>query len=72
MANVFHRGQRVRWNWGTGIGYGKVAERFDRHVERTIEGVKVSRNGDERDPAYLIDGENGSQVLKLGSELDAA
>jgi hypothetical protein len=72
MANIFHRGQRVRWNWGTGIGYGKVLERFDRHVERTIKSAKVSRDGNERDPAYLIDSENGSQVLKLGSELDTA
>ncbi|RVT40992.1 DUF2945 domain-containing protein [Sphingobium algorifonticola] len=65
----FRKGQRVRWNWGTGVGRGKVVERFDRHVERTIEGAKVSRNGSDDNPAYLIDSDNGAQVLKLGSEL---
>ena len=67
----FRKGQRVSWNWGGGTGHGKVLERFDRHVERTIEGAKVSRNGDESNPAYLIDSDNGAQVLKLGSELSA-
>ncbi|AUW58688.1 DUF2945 domain-containing protein [Sphingobium sp. SCG-1] len=72
MAQAFHKGQRVRWNWGTGTGHGKIKERFDRHVERTIEGAKVSRNGSADNPAYLVDSENGGEVLKLGSELHSA
>ncbi|CAN5348251.1 hypothetical protein BH10PSE12_BH10PSE12_18720 [soil metagenome] len=72
MATGFRKGQRVRWNWGTGIGHGKVSERFERHVERTIKGAKVSRNGSEKDPAYLIATDDGSEVLKLGSELEDA
>jgi hypothetical protein len=71
MAESFRKGQRVRWNWGTGIGHGQVTERFEEHVERTIHGVKVSRNGSEKNPAYLIETDDGSTVLKLGSELDA-
>lgn len=70
MGSGFHTGQRVRWNWGTGVGRGKIEERFDRHVERTIGGTKVSRNGSTDNPAYLIRQEDGGQVLKLGSELE--
>lgn len=72
MSSSFHKGQRVQWNWGTGIGRGKIAERFDRHVERTIEGKKVSRNGSAENPAYLIRQEDGGEVLKLESELEPA
>lgn len=68
----FRKGQRVRWNWGTGVGYGKIGERFEIHVERTIKGALISRNGSPDDPAFLIHAENGGDVLKLASELDAA
>lgn len=71
MSHAFRKGQRVRWNWGTGVGRGTVTERFDRHVERTLKGAKVSRNGSADDPAYLIVQEDGGEVLKLGSELEA-
>lgn len=72
MSETFRKGQKVRWNWGAGTGHGKIVERFDRHVERTIEGSKVSRNGSADNPAYLVSSDNGGEVLKLGSELDAA
>ncbi len=68
-SQSFKPGQRVRWNWGTGTGHGKIAERFERHVERTIEGAKISRNGSAENPAYLITLDDGGKVLKLGSEL---
>jgi hypothetical protein len=67
----FRNGCRVRWNWGTGIGVGVVKERFERPVERTIKGAKISRNGSARDPAYMIGQDDGDEVLKLGSELTA-
>lgn len=72
MTTKFRKGQRVRWNWGTGVGFGKVAERFERHVERTIAGAKIARNGSRGNPAYLVEAGDGGQVLKLGSELTAA
>jgi len=72
MSNGFRKGQAVRWNWGAGTGHGKVVERFVRRVQRTIKGEKIVRKGSEANPAYLVDTDNGSQVLKLGSELDAA
>jgi len=71
QTTVFRKGQRVRWNWGTGVGHGKVTDRFERHIERTIEDAKVSRNGSQSNPAYLISTDAGGQVLKLGSELQS-
>lgn len=72
MTETFRTGTRVRWNWGQGVGRGRVAERFDRHVERRIEGSLIRRNGSPQDPAYLIKADGGGEVLKLGSELSCA
>ena len=72
MTKTFRAGMRVRWNWGQGVGRGRICERFDRHVERTIEGSLIRRNGSPDNPAYLISADNGGQVLKLGSELSVA
>lgn len=72
MTQTFRKGARVKWNWGQGVGRGRIVEHFDRHVERTIEGTLVRRNGSKDDPAYLIHVDSGSEVLKLGSELSEA
>lgn len=72
MAGSFHKGARVKWNWGQGVGRGHVAERYDQQVERQIEGALIRRNGSSRDPAYLICADNGGEVLKLESELSRA
>lgn len=72
MANSFRTGSRVKWNWGQGVGRGRIAERFDRHVERMIEGSEIRRNGSPRNPAYLVKTDHGGEVLKLESELSQA
>lgn len=72
MTDSFRKGARVRWNWGQGVGRGRIAERFERHVERTIEGALIRRNGSHENPAYLVDADTGGQVLKLESELSRA
>ncbi len=72
MGCAFHKGMRVMWNHGQGVGRGRIAESFERQVERTIEGVPVRRNGSPRDPAYLVMSDLGGEVLKLGSELRPA
>lgn len=61
----------MKWSWGSGTAEGSIAERFERRVQRTIEGSKIVRNGSADNPAYLIEQEDGGKVLKLGSELDA-
>lgn len=68
-SNSFRKGQTVEWKWGTGTATGKIEDRFERDVERTIKGSKVKRKGSSDDPAYLVRQDDGDQVLKLGSEL---
>lgn len=69
MANSFSRGAKVSWHWGTGTGEGVVQERFERRVQRTIEGKRIVRNGTADNPAYLVETDEGARVLKRGSEL---
>lgn len=69
MSFDIHIGDKVSWNWGNGTGTGKVTERFTSKVTRTISGTEVTRNATDDDPAYLIEQDDGDQVLKSGSEL---
>ena len=71
-SNSYRTSQHVEWDWGSGTAKGQVKERFEREVTRTLKGSKVTRKGSEDDPAYLIEQEDGDEVLKLGSELSAA
>ncbi|WP_232493002.1 DUF2945 domain-containing protein [Novosphingobium kaempferiae] len=69
MTTAFRKGAQVRWNWGTGTATGKIAERFERRVSRTIAGKRIVRNGSHDNPAYLVEQEDGARALKSGSEL---
>lgn len=69
MANAYRKGDTVHWHWGSGTAKGKVEERFDRRVQRTIKGSKIVKNGTKDDPAYLIEQDDGDKVLKRASEL---
>jgi len=71
MTKHFAKGAAVRWNWGGNQAHGKVAERFDRRVQRTIKGDKIVRNGSRENPAYLVEQADGGRVLKLESEREA-
>lgn len=71
MSDRFQKGQKVKWQWGSGEGKGKVVERFEREVTRTLKGSEITRKGDTENPAYLIEQDDGDEVLKLGSELEA-
>lgn len=71
-SNSFQTNQHVKWNWGDGEAQGQITDRFEREVTRTLQGSEVTRNGSEDNPAYLIKQDDGDEVLKLGSELEAA
>lgn len=62
-------GAKVTWHWGSGTAHGTVTERFDRRVQRTIKGSRITKNGSPENPAYLITQDDGGKVLKLASEL---
>lgn len=72
MTKTFRKGTRVKWNWGQGVGRGRIEAHFEGHVEREIEGSCIRRNGSAQDPAYLIMADSGGEVLKLRSELSPA
>lgn len=63
------KGEKVAWSWGANTARGKVAERFERDVTRTIKGTKVKRHASRDEPAYLVEQSDGDKALKSGSEL---
>lgn len=65
-------GDRVKWSWGNGEAEGEVTERFTQKVSRTIKGSKVTRNASSDEPAFLIEQDDGDQVLKSCTEVEAA
>lgn len=65
-------GDCVAWNWGNGTGTGRIVEKFTQDVTRTLKGSEVTRTASEDEPAYLIEQEDGDEVLKSTSELSAA
>ncbi len=71
MANVndFQVGDTVSWKWGSGTGSGTITERFTESVTRTIKGAEVVRDASDDEPAFLIEQEDGDEVLKSSTEL---
>jgi hypothetical protein len=61
-------GDTVRWYWGNGSNRGRIIGKFDHPVSRTIEQLVVVKNGSTANPAYLVRLEDGSHVLRYGSE----
>lgn len=69
MAQKFQTNQYVEWNYGNGTAQGQIQESYKEKVTKTIKGTEVTRNASEEEPAYLVEQENGDQVLKSESEL---
>jgi len=72
MKRKFHQGARVKWNWGTHTAEGVVRTIFTHRIERTFKGSTVTREADRKNPAYLIEQDDGDRVLKSHSELSQA
>jgi hypothetical protein len=69
---MIREGSKVTWNWSGSTAEGKVKETFDHEVTRKIKGSEITRKGESGNKALLIEQEDGSQVLKLESEVDKA
>ncbi|MBZ8135282.1 DUF2945 domain-containing protein [Afifella sp. IM 167] len=69
MGQQFHKGQRVEWRWGAAVSKGRVVEIYKQPVRRTLEGHEIVRLADEENPAYLIEQEDESRIMKSQSEL---
>lgn len=66
------KGTTVTWKYGTGTATGKIVETHPQSVTRKLKGAEITRHGTPDNPAYLIEQTDGSQVLKLRSEVQAA
>jgi len=66
---MIRKGTKVSWKWGRSTAEGKVAEVHKEKVSRKSKGETITRNGSKDDPAYVIEQEDGTTVLKLRSEL---
>lgn len=70
--NGFQINTKVEWKWGNGSATGKVRSRFTEDVTKTIKGNEVTRKASEKEPAYLIEQDDGDEVLKSHSEVSKA
>jgi hypothetical protein len=69
---AIRKGTTVRWQWSGSSATGRVVEVHRSRVTRTLGGSEITRNGSDDDPAYLIEQDDGSRVLKLRSEVERA
>ena len=65
-------GTKVEWEWGNGTATGTVEEVHHEKITRTIDGSEITREGTDDNPAYVIEQEDGTKVLKLNSEVSRA
>ena len=72
MAEQFNEGDRVKWNWGNGTGTGRIAEVYTQKITKKISGSEITRNASQDEPAYLIEQEDGDEVLKSVTEIERA
>ncbi|MXQ08109.1 HVA1 family protein [Alphaproteobacteria bacterium GH1-50] len=66
------KGDRVSWSWGSGEATGRVVEVFTSEVTRTLKGNEVTRKATDDEPAYLIEQDDGDEVLKSFTEVEKA
>lgn len=66
---MIRQGSEVSWRWGSSTASGTVQEVHRDKVTRQSKGESITRNGSDDDPAYVIEQEDGTTVLKLRSEL---
>jgi hypothetical protein len=64
------KGTRVSWAWGAHRAEGTVTAIHHDTVMRTIKGSEIIRHGSADDPAYEIEQDDGTLVLKLQSEVE--
>ncbi|MGH1504088.1 MAG: DUF2945 domain-containing protein [Acidimicrobiales bacterium] len=69
MSYDFHIGDDVEWDWGNGTGTGTITKRYTQKITRTLQGSEVTRDASEDEPAYLIEQDDGDEVLKSSTEL---
>ena len=69
MSYEFNIGDKVEWDWANGTGSGKITKRYTQKITKTIKGSEITRNADDDEPAYLIEQDDGDEVLKSTTEI---
>ena len=67
---AIRKGTTVRWAWGSSYAEGTVSEVHHDEVTRTTKGRTITRKGSDDNPAYVIEQDDGTVVLKLRSEVE--
>ena len=65
----YQAGTKVEWDWGNGTGTGKIVKKYTQKITLKLQGSEVTRKASDDEPAYKIEQDDGSEVLKSGSEL---
>ena len=68
----YQAGTKVEWDWGNGTGTGKIVKKYTQKITLKLQGSEVTRKASDDEPAYKIEQDDGSEVLKSGSELRKA
>ena len=66
---MIREGTTVQWTWGSGKAEGKVQKTYTQSVTKNFDGNEVTRHGEANNKALLIKQNDGSEVLKLESEV---
>lgn len=65
----YQTGTKVEWDWGNGTGTGKIVKKYTQKITLKLQGSEVTRKASDDEPAYKIEQDDGTEVLKSGSEL---
>ncbi|HEX8278021.1 MAG TPA: DUF2945 domain-containing protein [Segetibacter sp.] len=63
------KGDKVHWNWGKSQAEGTIKQKSEKTITKKIKGKEVKRNASKEEPAYVIEQQNGTEVVKSESEL---
>lgn len=66
---MIREGTEVQWKWGSGFAEGTVKETFSETVTKTIYANEITRHGEPGNKALFIEQDDGTEVLKLESEV---
>tara|TARA_R110002049_G_scaffold6859_1_gene41902 strand:+ start:1079 stop:1294 length:216 start_codon:yes stop_codon:yes gene_type:complete len=69
---TYQTGTKVEWDWGNGTGTGKIVKKYTQKITLKLQGSEVTRKASDDEPAYKIEQDDGSEVLKSVSELRKA
>ena len=70
--SYLQNGSKVKWKWGDGSASGTIVERYESKVTKTIKGSDITRDASAEEPAFLIEQDDGDQVLKSQTEIERA